>query len=111
MQDVAQAHEGDELEQLARRRCRSRDLAAGRVGGELEPREGVDRHRVRLDPLTSQTRRRRRLAESAQTRSQSPGRSARAIGPRMAKAIVCGAEAAIRDRPCRRPETHRCGDR
>ena len=95
-QDVAQPHEGDELEQL-RRRVAQPDLAAVPPGGELEARERVDRDRVGVD--AARRRRGRRPAplcsSSAQTRSQSPGRSARAIGPPIAKAIVRGSEAAI----------------
>src|SRR6266511_956993 len=44
---------------------------------------------------------------SAQTRSQSPGRSARAIGPVIAKSIACGAEARIYVRTVQRRKTHR----
>ena len=76
------------------------DLAAVPPGGELEPRERVDRHRVGVDAadVAEGDVRRRSARSSAQTRSHSPGRSARAIGPPIAKAIVCGAGAAI----CRR---------
>ena len=68
-------------------------LAAVAPRRELEPGEGVDRHRVGLDAA--------HVAEddvgvtplsSAQTRSQSPGRSARAMGPVMVKASGRGAK-------------------
>ena len=47
-QDVAQAHERDELEQLGRGVAQP-DLAAMPPGGELEPGERVDGHRVDVD--------------------------------------------------------------
>ena len=43
----------------------------------------------------TERRRRRSRAGAPQTRSVRPGRSSRAIGPQIAKAIVCGAEAVI----------------
>ena len=48
-QDVAQTHEGDELEQLGRRIAEP-NLAAVAACRQLEPRERVDRHGVGLDP-------------------------------------------------------------
>ena len=81
-QDVAQAHEGDECEQFVRRVAQP-DLAAAPPRGELEPRERVDRHRVGARRRRRRTARRRPRFAPATRRpaSQSPGRSARAIGP------------------------------
>ena len=47
-QDVAQAHEGDQPDQLLRRMAQP-DLATAPLRGELEPCESVDRHRIGLD--------------------------------------------------------------
>ena len=47
-QDVAQAHERDQPEQVSRRVAQP-DLAAAPPRRELEPRERVDRHRIGLD--------------------------------------------------------------
>ena len=93
-----------QLEQLGRRVAQP-DLAAVPARGELEPRERVDRDRVGRRRRSRRTARRRRRSRSssAQTRSQSPGRSARAIGPSMAKAIVLRrCERPSRDRPAER---------
>ena len=46
---VAQAHEGDQVAQLVGRMVQP-DLAPVPPRRELEAREGVDRHRVGLDP-------------------------------------------------------------
>lgn len=47
--DLVKPHEGEQGEQLARRMAEP-DLAAVPLCGELKPREGIDRHRVRVDP-------------------------------------------------------------
>ena len=48
LQDVAQAHEGEQLQQLDRSTAQTR-LAAATPCSELEPRKGVDRHRIGID--------------------------------------------------------------
>ena len=54
-QNVRQAHERDELEQVAR--CVTQaNLAAVPSRGELQPRERVDRHRVGVDAARRRTR-------------------------------------------------------
>ena len=98
-QHVAQAHEGDELEQLGATR-RGGAPRSGGPRGELEPRERVHGHGVGLDPGhlavgdagAAPSRR-------PQTRSHSPGRSARAIGPSIAKVIVLAPGEVITIRP------------
>ena len=83
-----QAHERNQLEQAVGGVAKT-NLAAVPSGGELQPRERVDRHRVDVDAddiahgNVGAT-----LLQQAQIRSTSPGRSARPIGPRMAKATV-----------------------
>ena len=67
------------------------DGAARGACPELQARQSVDRHRVRVDPATSQSASRAALGRAAlHTRAQSPGRSARRIGPQMANVIVRG---------------------
>src|ERR671910_46160 len=51
-QDVAQAHEGDELQQLGRR-VDEPHLATVPLRSELQAREGVDRDRIGVDPAHS----------------------------------------------------------
>ena len=71
-------------------------LASVLPRGELKPRERVDRDRVGGHAGDVAERDRRAASvEQSQTRSHSPGRSERAIGPSIANAIVCGAFAAI----------------
>ena len=96
-------HERDERRRSAeafRSRTGSRAAARRAAAGRARRRD-----RVRLDAGTSQSATAAPLPRrSAQTRSQSPGRSARAIGPRIANATVCGAAAPITDRTVGRPE-------
>ena len=97
----------DELAQLVRRVAQPHPAAVP-PGGELKPRQRVDRHRVGRDAVDVAEGDLAALSSGARTRaSHSPGRSARAIGPRIAKAIVRGAEAVIKNRTELRARTHR----
>ena len=80
-QDVPQPHEEDERTEIVR--CVAEpDPAASPAGRELEPCERIDRHRIRLDARDiAQRQIQPGPAQQRQTRSQSPGRSARVIGP------------------------------
>ena len=111
-QDVVQPHQPDERAEL-RRGVAEVYAAAEPARRELQPRERVDRRpRPARRPRRRRARSRRRSrVSSAQTRSQSPPRSACVIGPRIANAIVCGAAAVILGiLTLRRAETHRRRD-
>ena len=95
-QNVRQAHELDELEE--RLRCvpqpHGAATSSSRRAGDARARRPSPHPGRR--PSTSQSTTTAVLsARTAQTRSHSPGRSARRIGPRMAKATSCGPDVGI----------------
>ena len=101
----------DELEQLVATRGAAApgSRAAARRAGAARARRPSPRRGSTPLHVAAARRRRRFAASSAQTRSQSPGRSARAIGPAIAKAIGLRRERRPSgDRPSPAAKTHRC---
>jgi RNA polymerase sigma-70 factor (TIGR02960 family) len=98
---VAQPHEGQQLAQLGRD-VQQPYAAAQAYGGEWRRASASTVTASGVISATSQyATSGAERANSAQTRSQRPGRSSRAIGPRIANETVLGARRAIsaRDRP------------
>ena len=90
-ENVRQAHEGDERPQV-RRGVPQAHAAPEALRGELKPGERVHRHRVAPDAghVAERDLRAALRSSSPHTRVQRPGRSARVIGPLMAKATAYG---------------------